>query len=111
MGWVRLLEEATLTIFTVDNLPAPSDFELKALDRQNARTRCHLEYFMRVRNVDASRPYFRQFVADQGRAETVLSLWQWESLLAVYDSIGEGGAQPKEEGGRYGHSDGIGAVG
>jgi len=79
-----------MTIFTIDNLPAPSDFELEALDRQDARARCHLNYFMRIRNIDASHPCFRQFVADQGRTETVLNLWQWESLLAVYDSIGEG---------------------
>ena len=78
-----------MTIFTVDNLPAPNDLELEALDRQNARTRCHLNYFMRIRNIDASRPYFRQFVADQGRTEAVLSLWQWDSLLALYTRAAE----------------------
>lgn len=83
-----------MTTYTVDNLPAPSDFELEAMDAHRElfvtpHTRCDFNCYVKLRNINDERPYFHAFVTDQGRAKSVLALWQWDSLLATYDSIDE----------------------
>ena len=85
-----------MTIYTIDAPPVPSDFDLEALDRDawarrerldvTPHTRCCFNYFVRLRNINGERPYFHEFLVEQGRAHKALSIAQWDSLLAVFDA-------------------------
>jgi len=85
-----------MTIYTIDAPPVPSDFELEALDRDawarrerldvTPHTRCCFNYFVRLRNINGERPYFHEFLVEQGRAHKALIIAQWDSLLAVFDA-------------------------
>ena len=98
-----------MTIFLkLDAPPAPSDIELAALDRQawerrdgrivTPHTRCCLDYYVRLRNGNGEPPGFRQYLVEQERAEAILTITQWDSLLAVFDARD---ARQTEMGARY----------
>ena len=85
-----------MTIFlNLDAPPKPSDIELTALDRQvreqgggrivTPDTRCCFKYYVRVRNINGERG-FRQYLVEQERADAILTIAQWDSLLAVFDA-------------------------
>lgn len=87
-----------MTIYLDDwaMVPAPSDFELEAIDRRRAdsykltpTSKVCLDYYCRHPNINADRPRFRQFVAAEGRAGAVLSVWQWETLWEVFQAQDE----------------------
>jgi len=74
------------------NLPAPSDFELEALDRRIPvipATRCGFNCYVKLRNINASRPHFHAFLVEMGRANDVLTMWQWDTLLELFDARNE----------------------
>ena len=90
-----------MTIFDLNTLPKPSDIELETMDRQawarcsegDADTTapdptvcCCFNYYVRVRNINGERPYFHEFLVEQGRAHKALTIAQWDSLLAVFDA-------------------------
>ena len=90
-----------MTIYTIDAPPVPSDIELAALDRQawarcsegDADTTapdptvcCCFNYYVRVRNINGERPYFHEFLVEQGRAHKALTIAQWDSLLSIFDA-------------------------
>jgi len=89
-----------MTIFlNIDAPPKPSDIELEALDRQawarsdgrivTPDTRCCFNYYVRLRNVNGERPYFHQFVTEQGRAGAVMPISQWDDLRAIFEAHDE----------------------
>jgi len=98
-----------MTIFlNLDAPPKPSDIELTALDRQawerreppsvTPHTRCCLDYYVRLRNGNGEPPGFRQYLVEQERADAILTITQWDSLLAVFDARD---ARQTEMGARY----------
>ena len=88
-----------MTIFNLDAPPVPSDFELKAVDRDawarrerldvTPHTRCCFNYYTRLRNINGERPYFHQFVTEQGRAGAVMPIAQWDDLRAIFEAHDE----------------------
>ena len=84
-----------MTIYTIDAPPVPSDFELEALDRDawarrerlgvTPHTKCCFNYYVRLRNINGERPYFHEFVTEQGRAGAVMPIAQWDVLRAIFE--------------------------
>ena len=85
-----------MTIYTIDAPPVPNDIKLETLDQDawarherldvTPHTRCCLDYYTRLRNINGERPYFHEFLVEQGRAHKALTIAQWDSLLAVFDA-------------------------
>ena len=79
------------TYHTYDAPPAPSDFELQAPDPRNDKptTRCGFNYYCRLRHVNGDRDRFHAYLEREERNGQTLQLWQWDSLLEMYEAQDE----------------------
>ena len=88
--------ERTAVVDDMFNLPAPSDFELEALDRRiswpgfdvTPTTECGYRFYCQLRNVNHIRPYLWQWIEDHCTPTTGLRIYtvaRWDSLLAQYE--------------------------
>jgi len=52
-------------------------------------SRCCFNYFVRLRNINGDRDLFHAYVTRKGRNGQTLQLWQWDSLLQMYEARDE----------------------
>ena len=82
--------------FDIDSVPAPSDFELEALDRRTSwpgfdvtpTTECGYRFYCQWRNVNHIRPYLWQWIEDHCAPVDGLRIYtvaRWDSLRAQYE--------------------------
>lgn len=87
-----------MTIYAVDNLPAPSDIELATLDQRinwpgldvTPGTRCGYAFYCQYRNLNHS-PYLWQWVEENceppPEGETrIYTVARWDSLVAMFEA-------------------------
>jgi len=52
-------------------------------------TRCRFNCYVKLRNVNGARDRFHQYLVEHDRALKVLTVAQWDSLLAIFDARDE----------------------